>query len=656
MFPLNIFLNQHETNHFTDDDMQKLIIPSGVDKFKYEIQANRYYYEILEKAKLVFNKNVFSARNNQKCCFYCGNSAEIDIPAFLHNGSGINLWMFTDWRCTTILCKACNMYAGKNNVIYKKKFNEISPNNPISLLTFEPDIVLPSLEPAFKHFEYSKDGLLKPITLRGQTTIHRFALNREDLVQRRIKAMSEYKEDIGFTNSDINSVDAFFCLAQEPDFSLDNDELFEDLSKYLHRRSPLYADTDEIYHLLPIKYPTTTYQKIDEARIRTQYAYENFPGLKSINFSGIRGFADFQSINFAGRNSLLLIGENGVGKSTLLELIKRAVKPYTKLVLSDLINIENAQAKISVEYNDQTARELIFSDEEGYIQGKRHLCNVIEISELRILNGQIKKLVSWISMIHDEGANSLTNSLFNWVERQLKILLSLPQESSLQVDNGNVFWFRDNHNNPREYLEHFSSGYKSIMTIFYFIVSKFIKSNHDNSYTILKEGLSNSIVLIDEIELHLHPIFKKQIIEKLQQVFPEILFIMTTHDPLVLKSAGPKTKVMLLSKNDNKTFIDEELPDPQYMSTGQILTSPIFGLSTIESSQEMQVNLDNYYKALENKNWEDVDSFREKLADSGLFGQTYRELIALSAVDAYLVKKEIPKIDSIINILENSDA
>jgi predicted ATPase len=418
----------------------------------------------------------------------------------------------------------------------------------------------------------------------------------------------------------------------------------------------LYADTDEIYHLLPIKYRTITYQNVHEARIRTRYAYENFPGLKSIKFSGIRGFADLQSINFEGRNSLLLIGENGVGKSTLLELIKRAVKPHTKLILSDLITTENAQANMRVEYNDVTARELIFSDEEGYTQGKKHQCNVIEISELRILNSQIKKLVSWISMIHDEGRNSLNNSLFSWVERQLKILLSLPQESSLQVENGNVFWLRDNNSNTREYLEYFSSGYKSIMTMFYFIVSKFIKSNHDNAYTALKEGLSNSIVLIDEIELHLHPVFKKEIIEKLQQVFPEILFIMTTHDPLVLKSAGPKTKVILLSKNDNKTFIDEELPDPQYMSTGQILTSPIFGLSTIEFSHETQANLDSYYKALGKRNWSEVDFLREKLADSGLFGQTYRELIALSAVDAYLVKKEIPKIDSIINILENSDA
>ena len=92
------------------------------------------------------------------------------------------------------------------------------------------------------------------------------------------------------------------------------------------------------------------------------------------------------------------------------------------------------------------------------------------------------------------------------------------------------------------------------------------------------------------------------------------------------------------------------------MSTGQILTSPIFGLSTMDSSTEIQDNLDAYYKALEQKNWKKVDIYREKLADSGLFGNTYRELIAMSAVDAYLVKKEIPSVDVIAKILENLDA
>lgn len=658
MFPLNFFLNKFKSGFLSDEISEYLKIAPGVDKFKYEIQASEYYYKILNLSISNFEKNVFNIEDSygeSSYCFYCGQKAEVIIPAYMHNGSGINLWMYKDWRFTTLLCSSCDKHAGKRKVSYKKKFSEISPNHPKQILKLEPDILLPSLEPAFKHFKYLKNGTLEPLTIRGKSTIKCFSLNRQDLVERRMDYMIQYEREKEF-NQNMTSLDVLFCIAQEKDFDLDNDEYMEHLAKFLHKKSNLYADRNEIHNLLKIEFPTTTYKQISENRIRTRYYYPNFSGLKNIKLTGIRGFEENQILNFDGRKSLILIGENGVGKSTLLELIKRIINPHTKLTLTDLINMGSDDAKIEVEYNDFSISKLDFSVTQGYINGKKQLCNLIEVSELRILNRQISRLINWISLIHNEESNSEFNSLFDWIERQLKILLSLPTEAILKVEDGHVFWLRNNNVTQREYLENFSSGYKSIMIIFYSIVSKFINSYSVDAFNILKEALSNTVVSIDEIELHLHPVFKKTIIEKLKKVFPEVLFIITTHDPLVLKSAGVDTKVILLEKIDNKTIINEELPDHKYMSTGQILTSPIFGLSTIESSKEIQNNLDAYYKALKQKNWEIVDKYREKLADSGLFGNTYRELIAMSAVDAYLVKKEIPSVDVIAKILENLDA
>ena len=79
----------------------------------------------------------------------------------MHNGSGVNLWMYKDWRFTTLLCSSCDKHAGKRKVSYNKKFSEISPNNPKQILKLEPDILLPSLEPAFKHFKYLKNVMKK---------------------------------------------------------------------------------------------------------------------------------------------------------------------------------------------------------------------------------------------------------------------------------------------------------------------------------------------------------------------------------------------------------------------------------------------------------------------------------------------------------------
>lgn len=46
----------------------------------------------------------------------------------------------------------------------------------------------------------------------------------------------------------------------------------------------------------------------------------------------------------------------------------------------------------------------------------------------------------------------------------------------------------------------------------------------------------SGIVLIDEIELHLHPQWQQDIIENLRSLFPNIQFIITTHSPIVLST------------------------------------------------------------------------------------------------------------------------
>lgn len=55
-------------------------------------------------------------------------------------------------------------------------------------------------------------------------------------------------------------------------------------------------------------------------------------------------------------------------------------------------------------------------------------------------------------------------------------------------------------------------------------------------------------------------------------------------------------------------------------------------------SKDKQLSLDLYKQALKIQNWTDVDKYRDDLIDTGLFGNTYREFIALSAVDVYLTK------------------
>lgn len=54
---------------------------------------------------------------------------------------------------------------------------------------------------------------------------------------------------------------------------------------------------------------------------------------------------------------------------------------------------------------------------------------------------------------------------------------------------------------------------------------------------------AKAIVLIDEIELHLHPKLQRKIMPKLSEIFPNVQFIVTTHSPQVLGEIGDNFKI-----------------------------------------------------------------------------------------------------------------
>ena len=104
-----------------------------------------------------------------------------------------------------------------------------------------------------------------------------------------------------------------------------------------------------------------------------------------------------------------------------------------------------------------------------------------------------------------------------------------------------------------------------------------------------------------------------------------------------------------------KTVIRSQLPKHQNMTTEQILTSPIFGLETVSHSKEKSDKISKYREALKLQDWEVVDKLRDELSEVGLFGNTYREYIALSAVDAYVAKNITPTVQDIENFLRDNE-
>lgn len=77
---------------------------------------------------------------------------------------------------------------------------------------------------------------------------------------------------------------------------------------------------------------------------------------------------------------------------------------------------------------------------------------------------------------------------------------------------------------------------------------------------ILNQGIeSNGVVLIDEIELHLHPTLQQEILQRLRITFPNIQFIVTTHSPLVISNfkTDSNNKIIKLEHDRNQYYNEE---------------------------------------------------------------------------------------------------
>lgn len=85
-------------------------------------------------------------------------------------------------------------------------------------------------------------------------------------------------------------------------------------------------------------------------------------------------------------------------------------------------------------------------------------------------------------------------------------------------------------------LNQLSDGEKGALAIVFDIAYRLSIANPDSSKALQGHGT----VLIDEIDLHLHPSWQRSIIQCLQATFPNFQFVLTTHSPLILSQLKPR--------------------------------------------------------------------------------------------------------------------
>ena len=120
-----------------------------------------------------------------------------------------------------------------------------------------------------------------------------------------------------------------------------------------------------------------------------------------------------------------------------------------------------------------------------------------------------------------------------------------------------------------------SDGFAAVLDI---IVDLILKMQHKNQLTRAYE--CEGIVLVDEIETHLHLELQKVIMPLLTEIFPNIQFIVTTHSPFVLSSLSNAVAFDLEQQE-----IIEDLTEYSYES----LAEGYFGVKTASSYMGMQL-------------------------------------------------------------------
>ena len=287
---------------------------------------------------------------------------------------------------------------------------------------------------------------------------------------------------------------------------------------------------------------------------------------------------------------LLLTGKNGVGKTITLDAIKRWLRSIQSDSLGFVRNWQSEVKRFSeqlkfelngesrIHFQDELERkysninlnscnelDLIFSGEEKnlpsiYNDGKFILAyyganrrthveipkgaEKIQLKETYSLDENpsnifVKYLVdlkTQQSFARNESEFEVVENIEAWFTRLENALKTILDEKSinLKFDYKN-YDFKILQAGREPYaLNELSDGYSSIINIISDLILRMDKNraSEERNYVFDTEG----IVLIDELETHLHIELQKKILPFLTEFFPNIQFIVTTHSPFVLNS------------------------------------------------------------------------------------------------------------------------
>ena len=593
-------------------------------------------------------KNALRQLFHRKCAF-CETqvdiSAPFDIEHFRPKTRAMQLdgtiaenhywWLAYEWTNLYTICQVCNISKRSRFPVIGERAGYDSD------LSLEAPLLLdPCIDEPEKHLLFANGSVIGR-TERGNATIEVFALNRQELVELRSRSnkyLHTYLKTLLARGlpEDIISRNIEFLKSNLADSSAYAESNRQFLREFIGKakRSEvnklriIFKDAEDLTNYLT---RAITKKQKERAVARTQkrkeqlvsYSVENkaqtkvyFGGAKRIEKIEISNFRAIEKLkfNFPKPNSTaeswsMLIGENGTGKSSILQAVAlalmgqahsnalgidasqflhkrsdgtRAEKGFVKVYLT------NIPAPVTLRFR-QDLKEFRVTPEEpkilllGYGATRLLPRKEEDISEPKYI--RVKNLFDPSAPLNDaEGwlndKERLPDDQFDKVKTSLKDLLLLSETDSIIRENGEV---KAKIFDTTLSLRELSDGFQSVVALSTDIMIALLEK-----WEHARIDESEAVVLLDEIEVHLHPVWKMELVARLRRCFPRISFLVTTHDPLCLKGLNDG-EIIVLKRNEQKEIVTiTDMPSVNHLRADQILTSFMFDLPTTRSDETVK--------------------------------------------------------------------
>ena len=311
--------------------------------------------------------------------------------------------------------------------------------------------------------------------------------------------------------------------------------------------------------------------------IQEQIDSHQFGYLGAIKIKNYFSIKDIEIIDLKDKREIYFVGGNGDGKTILLQAILLALKKeYSGDIVDYIKEVKNdmklsVQDEFSEDYSNNKNIKNIFA--YGINRNKTR-----EVFDTYGYNGLFDtsdfKKTTFLKKPLDvlKSDNNLIKEFIEKLNRcilidTLKIVEN--DEGIVLEDKGSVVE-----------VEKLSEGYKSTLIWLCDLVSRLIENQEDEDKKITKLKYFKAIVLIDEVDLYLHPKWKYDFIYNLRMVFPRIQFIMITHSTATILGASKKAIFYKVYKENGETKISQPMGSIKNLMANNLSTSPLFDMTT----------------------------------------------------------------------------